>query len=114
MCCVHPGRELINATSVFGPASFEPALTSAFSRLDLPTLLRPRNATSGSASRGNCSTVAALIINRAGMRGEVHPLVRYFVFPAALYDLRRSQHTADRSHFDFTLQRKLQHFVHRC
>src|SRR5712692_9915107 len=105
MSYVQPGRELIKASS---------APTSAFSRLDLPTLLRPRNATSGSASAGNCSTLAALIINRAAMkkgRGErgPAPLVRYLVFPAPLHDLSGCQHVAEGRQLDLPLQRESQH-----
>ena len=41
----------------------------AFSRLLLPTLERPRNATSGSPSRGNCAADPALTANvTAGLR----------------------------------------------
>ena len=86
------------------------APTSAFSRLDLPTLLRPRNAISASASGGNCSGLAALIINRADMevarcpvasdpawRSDHRPLitgslVRYFLFPRPRHDFRGGQH----------------------
>src|SRR5579883_2175909 len=50
MACVRPGVEETCAC-------FEP--TSAFSRLDLPTLDRPRNATSGAPGLGNCSGARA-------------------------------------------------------
>src|SRR5580700_8254000 len=107
--------------------------TSEFRRLDLPTLLRPRKATSASLSGGNCSGLAALIINCAATLGNQitelrsrwlrvfilspnptpGPLMSYFVFPRPRHDLRRVQHAGDRRHLDLALQRELQHLIHR-
>src|SRR5271168_1029286 len=75
MDCVLPGVLLVNA-------SFRcPAI--ALIRLDLPTLLLPRKAISGSPSAGNCSGRLALKMNsainittpesRAGARGRSKP-----------------------------------------
>src|SRR5258708_34151861 len=51
---VRPGLELVRA--IFVPSS-------EFSTLDLPTLERPRNATSGVAGTGNWSTPVAALMN---------------------------------------------------
>src|SRR5258708_30119340 len=54
MDCVRPGLELVRA--IFVPSR-------ELSTLDLPTLERPRNATSAVAGTGNWSTPVAALMN---------------------------------------------------
>ena len=57
MDCVRPGCELVKASFLL-PAK-------QFNKLDFPTLLRPRNATSGVWPFGYCSGMVVLSINSA-------------------------------------------------
>src|SRR6185312_15896193 len=61
---VRPGVELVFAILV---------PSSALMTLDLPTFERPRNATSGKAWAGNCSTDVADVINRERTRTSQFP-----------------------------------------
>src|ERR1700722_4131630 len=103
--CVQPGLALVLASPL--------TPISAFSKLDLPTLLRPRNATSASDSCGHCSGLAALIINLGTEAGASAPSVSNFLFPRPRDNLGYRQHSRQRGHFNLALQCDLQHLVHR-
>src|SRR5947209_5814379 len=109
--CLQPGRELINAN----PG----CLIRAFSKLDFPTLLRPRKAISTGprlaspetpSLPGNCRGSAALIMNSAvsvattavsasGERDtcdEAEASVRQVIFVGPCHQLRRSRGRSER------------------
>ena len=98
MSCVQPGRELVNASCA--------CVTSRLRRLDLPTLLRPRKATSISPSwlgAGKCAGSAALDRN-LGPVAFVTVAVAAIAFTIVLADghsmrtvLRQSAHTTSAS-----------------
>src|ERR1035437_9008231 len=87
MVCVRPGVLLVNASFLWP--------VRALIKLDLPTLLLPKNATSGNRSEGNVSGLPELTTNSA-FKELIQYLGRGFASPGG-----------DMPHLNLSVQRSL-------